>query len=223
VADRAPRYREAAYQAIKEAILSGKLAPNQPLIEEQLAASLQISRTPVREALALLEHEQIIRTRGGRKLYVRQLSREEFVAMFVANEVTEPYLARRAARLAAPEHIAAMADAIRCGQEAATQNDLAAFLKSGRDFHRSMGQAADNPTLTQFAARNEEHTDLYLLSAGKTLESSNMQVSNAEHEAIYAAIVSGDPEAAERLVIYHAQSLRARLVSLFTKRDEDHE
>src|SRR3954451_6001522 len=52
-----PRYREAAYIAIKEAILAGQLGPNQPLTEEQIAASLNISRTPVREALAILEHE----------------------------------------------------------------------------------------------------------------------------------------------------------------------
>lgn len=220
VVNKVPRYREAAYQAIKDAILSGKLPPNEPLIEEQLAASLQISRTPVREALALLEHEAIIGTRGGRKLYVRQLTREEFVTMFVANEVVEPYLARRAARLAAPEHISGMAAAIADGRRAADENDTVLLLRSGRDFHRAMGEAADNLTLTQFAARNEERTDLYLLSAGKALQPADMTASTDEHEAIYEAIVRGDPEAAERLVIYHAQALRARLSDLFAPQEE---
>ena len=50
VVPKALRHRETAYQAIKEAILSGTFAPGEPLIEEQIAESLNISRTPVREA-----------------------------------------------------------------------------------------------------------------------------------------------------------------------------
>src|ERR1700687_5932937 len=91
------RFRKAAYQSIKEAILSGRFAPGEPLIEEQIASILQISRTPVREALAILEHETLIAPRQGRGLYVRGIARHEFIDMFVANEAVEPYLARQAA------------------------------------------------------------------------------------------------------------------------------
>src|SRR5215218_9680646 len=49
------RFREAAYEAIKEAILDARLEGGEPLIEERLAEALGISRTPVREALAILE------------------------------------------------------------------------------------------------------------------------------------------------------------------------
>ena len=54
--EKVPRYREAAYAAIKEAILLGQFESRQALVEEQIAEALTISRTPVREALALLEH-----------------------------------------------------------------------------------------------------------------------------------------------------------------------
>lgn len=215
-ARRAPRYREAAYAAIKEAILSGELAAGEPLIEERIAAALGISRTPVREALAILEHEGLIAPRG-RGLFIRELTREEFLDMFVANEVVEPYLARRAALHATETDIAAMQAAIDRGRAAAKAVDLHASLASGRDFHRYLGRAAGNVSLAHFVLHNEEQTDLFLLSLSDPdlLSADNMEASNREHQDILDAIRHRDPEAASRLVIYHAQSLRTRHGPLF--------
>jgi DNA-binding GntR family transcriptional regulator len=213
--DRAPRYREAAYAAIKEAILAGQFEPGQPLVEEQIAVALQISRTPVREALAILEHEELIGPRNGRGLYVRPLTREEFVALFVANEAVEPFVVRHAARLATPAQLAESKAAIERGKRAVAQHDIAGALRSGRDFHRLMGVASGNPALTEFVARNEERADLYLLSYEKAVDAAGMDASNHEHEAIYHAVAQRDPEAAARLVIYHSQSVRGRLSALF--------
>lgn len=217
---KAPTYRQNAYSAIKEAILDGALGTNQPLVEEQIAASLQISRTPVREALAILQHERYIGPSRGRGLYVRALTHAEFMEMFVANEVIEPYLARRAALRATDEQRGAIQAAIEAGRAAAEAGDMAGFLRASRDFHRRMGLAADNLTLTEFVVGNEERTDMYLLNTGKVLDSDKMMASLREHEAIYEALVQGDPEAAERRVIYHAQSLRERFAELFNGPEE---
>jgi DNA-binding GntR family transcriptional regulator len=216
---KAPRYREAAYSAIKEAILAGRFAPEQPLIEEQLAAELNISRTPVREALAILEHEGLIGPRGGRGLFVRTLTRAEFIEMFVANETVEPYLARRAALLAVEAQLRTMSEAIQRGLQAAEAIDEAGFLRASRDFHRLVGEAAGNATLAQFVLRNEEHTDMYLLNYGKVVDVTSMRASVREHEAIFAAITQRDPEAAARVAIYHAHSLRERFAMLFNSSD----
>lgn len=221
VVDKAPRYREAAYAAIKEAILAGQVEPGRPLIEEQIAAELHISRTPVREALAILQHEQLIAPRGGRGLYVREITREEFIAMFVANEAVEPYLVRQAARLAAPEQLVEIKAAIERGKQAVSHADASGALRSGRDFHRLVGVAASNTPLTLFVTSNEERADLYLLGYAKEIDILGMEASNREHEAIYDAIVARDPEAGERLVHYHSQSLRERLSALFASRRDN--
>jgi DNA-binding GntR family transcriptional regulator len=212
---RAPRYREAAYQAIKEAILAGRFGVRQPLVEEQIASMLEISRTPVREALAILEHEGLIGPRNGRGLYVSAMTRAEFVATFVANETVEPYLARQAALLATPEQIAAARAVLAEAREAAQHGDSVRFLRASRDFHRLMGEAAGNAPLTQFVVRNEERTDMYLVSSGVEIDLPRMQASTREHTLILDAIAARDPEAAARLVIYHAQSLRERFADLF--------
>jgi DNA-binding GntR family transcriptional regulator len=210
-----PRFREAAYQAIKEAILSGQIGPHQPLVEEQLAASLQISRTPVREALAILEHEGLIASRGGRGLYITALSREEFVAMFVANETVEPYLVRRAALQATPAQLTTLQETIAQARSAEATHDTTLFLRASRDFHRLVGEASGNTPLTEFVLRNEERTDMFLLSVGANIATTQMETSTSEHAAILSALIQHDPEAAARLAIYHTQSLRQRFAVLF--------
>jgi DNA-binding GntR family transcriptional regulator len=198
--------------------LLGRLAPNEPLIEEQLASMLSISRTPVREALALLEHEGLIGSRGGRGLYVCIVTREQFVEMFVANEAVEPFLVRLAARNATDVQLAELAGVLDQAQASVVAGDEVGFLRASRTFHRLVGEAAGNTPLTELVVRNEERTDMYLLSTGKALDPRTMEASNREHGAILDALRQRDPEAAARLTIYHAQSLRVRLGDLFSDR-----
>jgi DNA-binding GntR family transcriptional regulator len=219
VVSKAPRYREAAYTAIKEAILAGQLGPNQPLVEEQIAASLNISRTPVREALAILEHEGLIGPRNGRGLYVCAMTRTQFVAIFVANETVEPHLVRRAALQATPEQIEELTSTIARARQSAAAHDSTEFLRASRNFHRLVGEASGNLPLTEFVLRNEERTDMFLISSGKVINVTNMEASNREHAAILGAVADRDPEAAARLAIYHAQSLRERFAEHFNGGD----
>ena len=137
--------------------------------------------------------------------------------MFVANELVEPQLVRRAAVYATDQHLEALRGAIELGRRAVDDVDVGAALRSGREFHRWVGIASGNPPLAQFVLRNEEQTDLYLLSLdSKTLLSAEeMAISIREHQDILDALLRRDPEEASRLVIYHAQSLRRRHEHLF--------
>lgn len=218
ITSRGPRYRESAYAAIKDAILLGQIGPNHPLVEEQLASMLDISRTPVREALALLEHEGLIGSRGGRGLYVCTVTCEQFVEMFVANEAVEPFLVRQAALNASEEQFAELVSTLKQAEISVVTGDVAGFLQASRTFHRLVGVAAGNAPLTEFVVRNEERTDMYLLSTGTALAPHTMEASNREHGAILGALQARNPEAAARLTIYHAQSLRERLGDLFSNR-----
>lgn len=220
--ERTPRYREAVYVAIKEAILAGHFEPGQPLVEDQIAGALKVSRTPVREALSILEHENLIAPRRGRGLYVRELTRKEFVDMFVANEVVEPYLARRAALLADDAQLDEIGAVVERGRLCGEANDVSGSLHCGREFHRLVGLASGNEPLTRFVVGNEERTDLYLLSTRKVLDDSVMGASSREHEAILGAIRRRDPEEAARLVIFHSQSVRERFSTIFND-EEDRE
>jgi DNA-binding GntR family transcriptional regulator len=126
-------------------------------------------------------------------------------------------LARRAALLATASQLAAIEEAVHRAKECSLRLDTAGFLRASRDFHRLVGLAAGNRPLADFVVQNEERTDMYLINYGKVVKQERMAASVQEHRAILGALLDRDPEAAERLVIYHAQSLRERFTELFNE------
>lgn len=135
--------------------------------------------------------------------------------MFVANETVEPYLVRRAALQATAFQLETLQEAIAQARSAEATQDTTLFLRASRDFHRLVGEASGNEPLTAFVLRNEERTDMFLLSVGANIATAQMEMSTSEHAAILAALIQRDPEAAARLAIYHTQSLRQRFADLF--------
>lgn len=209
------RLREAAYKAIKQAILARQVGVGQPLLEGTLADLLEISRTPVREALALLEHDGLLSAGHARGLWVTQMSQAEFLDLFVANETVEPSLARLAAIRSTEEQVDEMRQTLDACYGQVERGDVAAHLAGGRRFHQLVGEAAGNVALTRFVVQNEERTDMYILTHSSDLASGAWRLSVDEHNAILEAIARREPEEAARLVIYHSQSIRHRLVHLF--------
>lgn len=189
------RSREVAYQSIKHAILSGVLGPEAQLIEERLGAVLDLSRTPVREALAILEHEGLIEAIPHKGLFVRQISVAEFLQMFEAAGTIEPALAREAARQATESDLVAM-DALLVEAERAAPEDISGHLAACRDFQRRLGQCGGNQYLTAFLLSIEEKSDLYLISTGRPLPADKMLAAVADRRAILEAVRRRDPEAA---------------------------
>lgn len=209
------RLREAAYKAIKGAILSRQVGVGQPLLEGNLAELLEISRTPVREALALLEHEGLLSPGPARGLWVTQMSQPEFLDLFVANETIEPSLARLAATRSTEAQVDEMRETLDACYGQIDRGEVAAHLAGGRRFHQLVGEAAGNAVLTRFVVQNEERTDMYILTHSSDLDTCAWRPSVDEHSAILEAIARREPEEAARLVIYHSQSIRHRLVHLF--------
>src|SRR5690606_26925418 len=72
------RLRELAYMEIRSAIVEGRLKPGDPMIETELTEQLGVSRTPLREALALLEHEGLIETIPYKGTFVAGIDRQTF-------------------------------------------------------------------------------------------------------------------------------------------------
>ena len=209
------RYRETVYRAIKNAILSGQLEAEKPLIEETLAEMLDVSRTPVREALTILEHEDLIGPRHGRGLYVRPVTRTEFVEMFTANEILTLELVRRAARLVTEDQIHALSDEIPREIYYAGQGDLPNFLAVSRQFLHRLGEAAENFPLANFLNNSQERIDIYLLGMRAQITSEDIEALPQKHEALLSALARHDPDEAARLVNYHTQWMREHFAVFF--------
>ncbi len=216
-------HSETAYRAIKDAILSGRLEVEKPLIEEALAGMLSISHTPVREALTILEHEGLIGPRHGRGLYVRPITRAEFVEVFTANEIVAQEMIRRAARFATEEQLQVLGEQVSREVYYAGQANLPNFFQASRDFLRLAGEAAENRPLANFLISTQERIDLYLLSSGKTLALEHLESFARQHRTLLNALAHRDPDEATRLVIAYSQWLRDQLSVVFRAEEEENQ
>lgn len=204
---------ERAYAGIREAILSGRLAPGSHLREEPLAALTGASRTPVREALRRLVAEGLA-IADNRHRYVADFSYEEVVIVFDLRARLEGY----AARVAAPkirrdelQRIAEIIESIDRLDTAAPEADRR-FVELNAEMHRIVLEAARSPQLTAIATPALA-LPLVVIKQYFSFQRIDIRRSNAQHRDILAALAAGNGEWAENAMRGHILSTKPRRVT----------
>jgi DNA-binding GntR family transcriptional regulator len=142
------------YLRLRDAIVSGALAPDMRLYEQRLAANLGVSRTPVREALAMLGAEELVVSESNRGTVVRRISDEEVRETYEVRAVVEGYAARLAAVRIGPRQL----DDLKALDEQMQQTVRGSGLPDeqvselGRlnaNFHQAIANATENRVLAR--------------------------------------------------------------------------
>lgn len=208
------RSREIAYEAVKNAILSGIFEPRDRLIEERIGEALDLSRTPVREALAILEHEGLIEAVPYKGLRVKPVTVGEFLSMYEALGVIEAAIARAAIPNVTATDIAAMRELLDEAERRA-DDDPPGHLAACRAFQQRLGECAASPFLTRMLVGIEERSDMYLIHSQQALPRENMLAAVADRRAILAAVQQGDADAAAQAAHAHADRIRVRWRAMY--------
>lgn len=188
-----PLLRDLAYRGLRGAILSGALAPGDPLRIDELAAELALSRTPVREALARLRDEGLVETRPRSGTRVSPLRLDEArQALAVISAMHELAVRTAVARLEA-RHVVRLAQAARDFEEAVKAGDDERAIDADDEFHGVFVTVADNGPLRETIERF-----LPLLRRAEALRFGTLpgRRSIAAHKRILAAARRADAEAA---------------------------
>jgi DNA-binding GntR family transcriptional regulator len=200
-----PFAAQLVHERLRDAILSGELRPNVRLVEEDLAASLEVSRTPVREALlALTQEGLVVRSRGW---LVRDHQPEEILRVIEARAVVEGAAAGLAAsriRAADLTRLRELASAMEGGTE-----DRPALNALNREFHAVITDAAGNALLSQFAQRTAISYWNFTLSLVQPTGDDG--IVNEQHREIIARLEAGDSAGSELRVREHVDRTRAVL------------
>ena len=198
------------YAAIRERILSGAIERGGRVHQEDIAAELGVSRTPVREALRRLAAEGLIEMRTNRGARVADLSEADMRQPYEARLVVEPGAARLAAQRGLREPQQRMRRAVAAQRKAIP--DVERSFLANREFHIALVEASGNPFLLQFI----EH--LWVARIGEAIYEhqaetpGQMRQDADEHEQILEAIAAGDARAAETLTRRHiADALKRSL------------
>lgn len=189
------------YAAIRERIVDGSLPRGTRVHQEDLAAELGVSRTPVREALRRLAAEGLVEMRTNRGARVADVDRGGMRAAYEARLVIEPAAARLAAKEALAEPQARMAAAIAAQRRALSS--VARSFDANRAFHIALVAASGNEFLLRFAEF------LWVARIGAAIYERQVEIEErqlldiAEHEQILAAVRAGDGRRAESITRRH--------------------
>jgi DNA-binding GntR family transcriptional regulator len=132
---------------LREQIMSGKLKKGDFLRIEAIAKALEISTTPVREGLLLLQSESFVRLMPRRGFVVNSFGKEDLVDLFWAQATVGAELAARAAKKISNEGIAQLQKLHADYERAVTLGDEAVSGRMGHQFHRAINLAAQSPRL----------------------------------------------------------------------------
>jgi DNA-binding GntR family transcriptional regulator len=179
---------------VERLILTGELAPGERINEQHLAARLQVSRGPVREALRGLEKARLVEARVNRGVYVREISVEQALEIAEMRGLITGYVCARLATASTAEQRAHLARLIEDMDAAIAAGDAPAYYERNLAFHDALMDFAANARAKEMydALVKESH-----LTRRKSLFSPRaMAESNAEHRVILDAIRNSDPAAA---------------------------
>jgi DNA-binding GntR family transcriptional regulator len=208
-------FRDLAYAALKRAITAMDIYDHPAEIrldERRLSAGLGVSRTPIREAMTLLEQEGFVRTLPRRGIFVVRKSKREIVEMITVMAALESMAARLAAERAAPAELAelhGLMDAFREGPNGADHERLAEYSDANIAFHQAIIRMSGCALLAEMT----ENLFIHMRAIRKiTIHQDNRAArSIIDHMAIIAALERHDPDEAARLAREHTLGLAAHV------------
>lgn len=198
-----------ALETLREWILTGEVAPNQHLIEVDLAKALEVSRTTIRAVLLDLNKEGFITLEQNRGARVRSFTPEEAREVLVLRERLEGIAASLAAEAITAEEVEALDAIVEEMSIAETAPDPHTYAKLSRKFHGKVTEASRNPTLAKFI--DQTRYQLVVRQFWNLDITHPRPESLDEHKAIVVALRGRDPLAAERIMRLHVSSARNAL------------
>lgn len=192
-------------------ILEGELVPGSRLVETRVARELNVSQSPVREAIRDLAALGFLEVEPFRGASVRAFTREEFVEDMEIRGEIEALAARRAALNITPEEIAAMEGLVAEMLKYAELGDAHGQSEVNTQFHWAVVRASRSKTLERVWSLLEPYARTYLTA---TVPGSDLAWLGERHHAIIEALRMRDPDEAAAAMVRHSEEAKEVLLSM---------
>nr|WP_221434320.1 GntR family transcriptional regulator [Geomicrobium halophilum] len=173
-----------AYEQLKDNIVEWVYPPSLPLREEHLSNDLQISRTPLRQALYRLELEGLVLKRQNGRMIVAPITLQEAREVFQVRERLESLVAREAAEHMTKEHLYRLEDVVALMRRAVDTKRSDEIVKHGEHFHHILHTLSSNETNKRFLQQLQNKIDRYRRISGYKNPDYPLQMPVDEHEQI---------------------------------------
>lgn len=194
--------KEIAYNYLKEGILSGDIAPGSPVSEMAIAQELEISRTPLREAMRELEREGLMVSYPDRGSFVTSVTPSEVDEIYEIRSLIESWCLNKGFDRLNRDELKRLKDEFRTAYD---MNDWELFHIADRRFHEMIVDSAASPRIRNFMNILNAQTERIRRISAKG--SSRNEKSLKEHCAIIDAILDNEKEKAEKALKEHLSSV----------------
>jgi DNA-binding GntR family transcriptional regulator len=211
--------RRTAHEFVRDTlrgqILNGTLDGGARLVQADIAARLQVSTTPVREALRDLATEGLIRLDAHRGATVVALNLEDLREVYELRKTLEPVAMRWAAARITDEELQRAAA---LQQRMDVERDVATWVTLNSEFHAVLGDAARSPRMSGMLKRLRDSSSPYV-GLSFTFRPQQLEDGNADHHRLLEALRRRDGEAAAVGIVAHLEATLSAIERAHADRD----
>ncbi len=184
--------RDVVFQTLREAILKGDLRPGERLMELQLASKLGVSRTPIREAIRMLEQEGLAVTIPRKGAEVAKMTEKDMEDVLQIREALDDLAVQVACDKMTQKQLESLTVSMKNFEAAVQAGDLKKIVAYDVEFHDIIYESTDNPKLVTLLNNLREQIYRYRVEYLKEKENYPMLVK--EHKTILAALKEKNKE-----------------------------
>jgi DNA-binding GntR family transcriptional regulator len=204
--------RHQAYKIIKERIIYLQVKPGESLFDSELAREIGIGRTPVREALLMLESEKLVESKNKSGYRVRKLSRKEAYDYFALRQVFEGFAIPLIMEGLTDDIVAELEQNIEKAKEYAEKNDFYNFIRYETEFHEILYRATNSKVFIEVISGIVDKFQ-WMRAIGLSAPG-GVQQSLDEHMKILAAYKAGDISEIRKVMELHVLDAREKFASM---------
>lgn len=208
--------RDEIYEKVKENITHGLLSPGERLIEDQLAKTFNASRSPVREALRLLESEGLIKFERNKGITVSKLSIKEVEEIYELRWLLEGHAAYLTAEKATKKDVAYLKELQGHLRLAAKNVDMKAWLANNAEFHRFFSDKCGNQNLVKLVINLKNNVNRYHFITITVPWHFDLYLD--QHEKMITGCELNDGELSEKYMKMHLQHIKMVLIDQLQER-----
>ena len=184
--------RDVVFNTLRDAILKGDLAPGERLKEMHLANQLGVSRTPIREAIRMLEQEGLAVTIPRRGAQVAHMSQKDLEDVLEVRDALDELAVKNACHCMTKDDFVELDEAMEKFKDAVSLGDVRTIVETDEAFHNVIYHAANNSKLESIVMNLEEQ--MYRFRYEYIKENADYLNLVLEHEALIAGLKKKDEE-----------------------------
>ena len=209
---RSQSLRQQAYRALRKIILEGDLASGERIVETKLAKKLQVSRTPIREAIGQLQREQLVVSIPNGGFRVATLSTQDAIQLYDCRIALEKLSVMDACHYISDKQIKQLEKHVLLAEELNEKGKLDSFqlLEIDYQFHHLIAESSGNQWLLNLL--EQVFDKMALLRVQTTKHNPKVLEIRLEHREIYEAIAQKKANLAQETVTKHLVASKARVL-----------